>query len=146
MSGNPELAKLKNIRCSVFQILYSYFFNIFIYIHIGSGKRGIANFFVTNDLIIQSLSEVIVNINFLFCRSCFELLLSVPENEIPFDAWVQFHHSVQVQHCNVLHRSKGSIVPDNFSRFVCSHILCHPYVKPFITSPQLMRHNYVSRM
>lgn len=32
-------------------------------------------------------------------RSCFELLLSVPENEIPFEAWVQFHHSVQVQHC-----------------------------------------------
>lgn len=30
--------------------------------------------------------------------SCFELLLSVPENEIPFEAWVQFHHSVQVAH------------------------------------------------
>ncbi|KAF3701138.1 Zinc finger protein Rlf Rearranged L-myc fusion gene protein Zn-15-related protein [Channa argus] len=28
--------------------------------------------------------------------SCFELLLSVPENEIPYEAWVQFHHSVQV--------------------------------------------------
>lgn len=24
-------------------------------------------------------------------------MLSVPENEIPFEAWVQFHHSVQVQ-------------------------------------------------
>uniref|UniRef100_A0A3Q3W9L4 C2H2-type domain-containing protein n=1 Tax=Mola mola TaxID=94237 RepID=A0A3Q3W9L4_MOLML len=30
--------------------------------------------------------------------SCFELLLSVPENEIPFEAWVQFHHSVQIAH------------------------------------------------
>ncbi|XP_055720332.1 zinc finger protein Rlf-like [Salvelinus fontinalis] len=30
--------------------------------------------------------------------SCFELLLSVPENEIPYDAWVQFYHSVQVAH------------------------------------------------
>uniref|UniRef100_A0A3Q3EJG3 RLF zinc finger n=1 Tax=Labrus bergylta TaxID=56723 RepID=A0A3Q3EJG3_9LABR len=35
--------------------------------------------------------------------SCFELLLSVPENEIPYEAWVQFHQSVQVElhsiHC-----------------------------------------------
>ncbi|XP_030643325.1 zinc finger protein Rlf [Chanos chanos] len=30
--------------------------------------------------------------------SCFELLLSVPSNEIPFDAWVQFHRSVQAAH------------------------------------------------
>ncbi|XP_026152615.1 zinc finger protein Rlf [Mastacembelus armatus] len=30
--------------------------------------------------------------------SCFELLLSVPENEIPYEAWVQFHHSVQIAH------------------------------------------------
>ncbi|XP_010877921.2 zinc finger protein Rlf isoform X2 [Esox lucius] len=30
--------------------------------------------------------------------SCFELLLSVPENEIPYEAWVQFHRSVQVAH------------------------------------------------
>ncbi|XP_017272924.1 zinc finger protein Rlf [Kryptolebias marmoratus] len=30
--------------------------------------------------------------------SCFELLLSVPENEIPFEAWLQFHHSVQITH------------------------------------------------
>ncbi|XP_062324740.1 zinc finger protein Rlf [Osmerus eperlanus] len=30
--------------------------------------------------------------------SCFELLLSVPENEIPYEAWVQFHHSVQMAH------------------------------------------------
>uniref|UniRef100_A0A4W5QPN4 RLF zinc finger n=1 Tax=Hucho hucho TaxID=62062 RepID=A0A4W5QPN4_9TELE len=30
--------------------------------------------------------------------SCFELLLSVPENKIPYEAWVQFYHSVQVAH------------------------------------------------
>ncbi|KAM4540273.1 zinc finger protein Rlf [Fundulus diaphanus] len=30
--------------------------------------------------------------------SCFELLLSVPENEIPYEAWLQFHHSVQLAH------------------------------------------------
>lgn len=24
-------------------------------------------------------------------------MLSVPENEIPYEAWVQFHHSVQVE-------------------------------------------------
>ncbi|KAM4724099.1 zinc finger protein Rlf [Anableps anableps] len=30
--------------------------------------------------------------------SCFELLLSVPENEIPYEAWLQFHHSVQIAH------------------------------------------------
>ncbi|KAK6304177.1 hypothetical protein J4Q44_G00247630 [Coregonus suidteri] len=30
--------------------------------------------------------------------SCFELLLSVPENEIPYEAWVQFYRSVQVAH------------------------------------------------
>ncbi|CAG10467.1 unnamed protein product, partial [Tetraodon nigroviridis] len=34
--------------------------------------------------------------------SCFELLLSVPENEIPFEAWVQFHHSVQFAHETLL--------------------------------------------
>ncbi|XP_007574230.2 zinc finger protein Rlf [Poecilia formosa] len=30
--------------------------------------------------------------------SCFELLLSVPDNEIPYEAWLQFHHSVQIAH------------------------------------------------
>nr|XP_015204044.1 PREDICTED: zinc finger protein Rlf [Lepisosteus oculatus] len=30
--------------------------------------------------------------------SCFELLLSVPDNEIPYDSWLQFHHTVQVAH------------------------------------------------
>ncbi|KAJ8398153.1 hypothetical protein AAFF_G00429970 [Aldrovandia affinis] len=30
--------------------------------------------------------------------SCFELLLSVPENAIPYDAWMQFHRSVQAAH------------------------------------------------
>ncbi|XP_036398510.1 zinc finger protein Rlf [Megalops cyprinoides] len=30
--------------------------------------------------------------------SCFELLLSVPENEIPYEAWMQFHRSVQAAH------------------------------------------------
>lgn len=34
--------------------------------------------------------------------SCFELLLSVPENEIPYEAWVQFHHSVQITHDTLL--------------------------------------------
>ncbi|XP_008283595.1 zinc finger protein Rlf [Stegastes partitus] len=34
--------------------------------------------------------------------SCFELLLSVPENEIPYEAWVQFHHSVQIAHDTLL--------------------------------------------
>ncbi|XP_056151812.1 zinc finger protein Rlf [Lampris incognitus] len=34
--------------------------------------------------------------------SCFELLLSVPENEIPYEAWVQFHHSVQIAHETLL--------------------------------------------
>ncbi|CAL8287210.1 unnamed protein product [Lota lota] len=34
--------------------------------------------------------------------SCFELLLSVPENEIPYEAWVQFHNSVQIAHENLL--------------------------------------------
>ncbi|XP_053488824.1 zinc finger protein Rlf isoform X2 [Ictalurus furcatus] len=31
-------------------------------------------------------------------RSCFELLLSVPHNEIPLEAWLQFHGSVQAAH------------------------------------------------
>ncbi|KAM9466028.1 zinc finger protein Rlf isoform 1-T1 [Clarias gariepinus] len=30
--------------------------------------------------------------------SCFELLLSVPQNEIPFEAWLQFHGCVQAAH------------------------------------------------
>ncbi|KAK3563563.1 hypothetical protein QTP86_030977 [Hemibagrus guttatus] len=30
--------------------------------------------------------------------SCFELLLSVPQNEIPIEAWLQFHGSVQAAH------------------------------------------------
>ncbi|XP_004082565.1 zinc finger protein Rlf isoform X1 [Oryzias latipes] len=34
--------------------------------------------------------------------SCFELLLSVPENEIPFEAWVQFNQSVQIAHDSLL--------------------------------------------
>ncbi|XP_041669136.1 zinc finger protein Rlf [Cheilinus undulatus] len=34
--------------------------------------------------------------------SCFELLLSVPENEIPYEAWVQFHQSVQIAHDTLL--------------------------------------------
>uniref|UniRef100_A0A3Q3JFS7 C2H2-type domain-containing protein n=1 Tax=Monopterus albus TaxID=43700 RepID=A0A3Q3JFS7_MONAL len=34
--------------------------------------------------------------------SCFELLLSVPENEIPYEAWVQFHNSVQNAHETLL--------------------------------------------
>nr|XP_049595468.1 zinc finger protein Rlf isoform X3 [Syngnathus scovelli] len=34
--------------------------------------------------------------------SCFELFLSVPENEIPYEAWVQFHQSVQSAHDTLL--------------------------------------------
>ncbi|KAM6912626.1 zinc finger protein Rlf [Xenentodon cancila] len=34
--------------------------------------------------------------------SCFELLLSVPDNEIPYEAWVQFHHTVQIAHDTLL--------------------------------------------
>ncbi|KAM3871105.1 zinc finger protein Rlf [Diretmus argenteus] len=34
--------------------------------------------------------------------SCFELLLSVPENDIPYEAWVQFHHSLQIAHDTLL--------------------------------------------
>ncbi|KAJ3613545.1 hypothetical protein NHX12_019792 [Muraenolepis orangiensis] len=34
--------------------------------------------------------------------SCFELLLSVPENEIPYEAWLQFHNSVQIAHDRLL--------------------------------------------
>ncbi|XP_061700423.1 zinc finger protein Rlf [Syngnathoides biaculeatus] len=34
--------------------------------------------------------------------SCFELFLSVPENEIPYEAWVQFHQSVQIAHDTLL--------------------------------------------
>ncbi|MBN3301943.1 RLF protein, partial [Amia calva] len=34
--------------------------------------------------------------------SCFELLLSVPDTEISYDAWMQFHHSVQAAHCSLL--------------------------------------------
>ncbi|KAJ8289346.1 hypothetical protein GJAV_G00000260 [Gymnothorax javanicus] len=30
--------------------------------------------------------------------SCFELLLSVPEHAIPYEAWMQFHRSVQAAH------------------------------------------------
>ncbi|KAJ0063109.1 hypothetical protein NL108_012581, partial [Boleophthalmus pectinirostris] len=30
--------------------------------------------------------------------SCFELFLSVPENEIPYEAWLQFHQSVLLAH------------------------------------------------
>lgn len=69
-----------------------------------------------------SLSEVIVNIKFVSRRSCFELLLSVPENEIPFEAWVQFHHSVQVQHCDLLNVSTGGSQAISVNLFAC--ILC----------------------
>ncbi|XP_077395052.1 zinc finger protein Rlf [Festucalex cinctus] len=34
--------------------------------------------------------------------SCFELFLSVPENAIPYEAWVQFHQSVQIAHDTLL--------------------------------------------
>lgn len=34
--------------------------------------------------------------------SCFELFLSVPEHEIPFEAWLQFHQYVQLSHDSLL--------------------------------------------
>ncbi|XP_077415031.1 zinc finger protein Rlf [Vanacampus margaritifer] len=34
--------------------------------------------------------------------SCFELFLSVPQNAIPYEAWVQFHQSVQIAHDTLL--------------------------------------------
>ncbi|CAL9686534.1 unnamed protein product [Knipowitschia caucasica] len=34
--------------------------------------------------------------------SCFELFLSVPEHEIPYEAWLQFHQSVQLAHSMLL--------------------------------------------
>uniref|UniRef100_A0A3Q3D922 Uncharacterized protein n=1 Tax=Hippocampus comes TaxID=109280 RepID=A0A3Q3D922_HIPCM len=34
--------------------------------------------------------------------SCFELFLSVPDNEIPYEAWVQFHQAVQIAHDTLL--------------------------------------------
>lgn len=48
------------------------------------------------------------NLVFLSCRSCFELLLSVPENEIPYEAWLQFHQSVQVGHLVFQHCFKSN--------------------------------------
>ncbi|KAM8833962.1 zinc finger protein Rlf isoform 1-T1 [Synchiropus picturatus] len=34
--------------------------------------------------------------------SCFELFLSVPENHIPYEAWLQFHQSVQIAHTTLI--------------------------------------------
>ncbi|XP_076155428.1 zinc finger protein Rlf [Alosa pseudoharengus] len=34
--------------------------------------------------------------------SCFELLLSVPVSDVPYNTWMQFHHSVQVAHDSLL--------------------------------------------
>lgn len=31
-----------------------------------------------------------------FSRSCFELLLSIPESELPHEVWLEFHQSIQV--------------------------------------------------
>lgn len=31
-----------------------------------------------------------------FFRSCFELLLSIPESELPHEVWLGFHQSIQV--------------------------------------------------
>lgn len=88
-----------------------------------------------------SLSEVIVNINFVSCRSCFELLLSVPENEIPFEAWVQFHHSVQVQHCDLIKLFHGRI-PGHI--WICLPAYCvSSKCKAFITSPQVILPTYI---
>uniref|UniRef100_H2T849 Rearranged L-myc fusion n=1 Tax=Takifugu rubripes TaxID=31033 RepID=H2T849_TAKRU len=48
--------------------------------------------------------------------SCFELLLSVPENEIPFEAWVQFHHSVQVSLAEPFRSSGGDFSLPSITR------------------------------
>lgn len=50
---------------------------------------------------------------YFYCRSCFELLLSVPENEIPYEAWVQFHHSVQVRDIEERHLLMGDFIDKN---------------------------------
>lgn len=35
-----------------------------------------------------------------FSRSCFELLLSIPESELPHEVWLEFHQSIQVSVLN----------------------------------------------
>lgn len=35
-----------------------------------------------------------------FSRSCFELLLSIPESELPHEVWLGFHQSIQVSVLN----------------------------------------------
>uniref|UniRef100_A0A287D2M3 Uncharacterized protein n=1 Tax=Ictidomys tridecemlineatus TaxID=43179 RepID=A0A287D2M3_ICTTR len=40
--------------------------------------------------------------SFLFCRSCFELLLSVSESELPCEVWVPFLQSLQESHNTLL--------------------------------------------
>lgn len=37
---------------------------------------------------------------FCFSRSCFELLLSIPESELPHEVWLGFHQSIQVSVMN----------------------------------------------
>lgn len=37
---------------------------------------------------------------FCFSRSCFELLLSIPESELPHEVWLGFHQSIQVSVLN----------------------------------------------
>ncbi|MBN3286244.1 RLF protein, partial [Polyodon spathula] len=42
--------------------------------------------------------------------SCFELLLSVPENEIPYEVWLQFHQSVLGAHKALLEFGNGVLL------------------------------------
>ncbi|MGH0169875.1 UNVERIFIED_CONTAM: hypothetical protein FKN15_057763 [Acipenser sinensis] len=42
--------------------------------------------------------------------SCFELLLSVPENEIPYEVWLQFHQSVLSAHKALLEYGNGVLL------------------------------------
>ncbi|RXM95339.1 Zinc finger protein Rlf [Acipenser ruthenus] len=42
--------------------------------------------------------------------SCFELLLSVPENEIPYEVWLQFHQSVLSAHKALLEFGNGVLL------------------------------------
>lgn len=49
-----------------------------------------------------------------FSRSCFELLLSIPESELPHEVWLGFHQSIQVSVLDfffpicILKKKKGS--------------------------------------
>lgn len=51
-----------------------------------------------------------------FSRSCFELLLSIPESELPHEVWLGFHQSIQVSVLNfffpiyILKKKKAAVM------------------------------------